>query len=105
MLFQPLALAAGDREPLRVGAVASRLTVTLSDAVPPADVAEHVNVVPAVSAVTVVEPQPEGLRVDSGSVTFQDTPTSKVYQPLLPCVPVTVRVMTGGVVSIDVDPR
>lgn len=39
------------------------------------------------------------LMTDSPSVTAHDTPTSLVYQPLLPEVPLTVGVMTGGVLS------
>src|SRR5215216_7177994 len=36
---------------------------------------------------------------DSASETDQSTPTLLVYHPLLPSVPVTTLVMTGGVVS------
>ncbi len=43
--------------------------------------------------------------VDSASVTVHDTCTSLVYQPLLPDVPVTVGVMTGGVVSATMTVR
>ena len=101
VLFQPLAFAPGDREPLMVGGVASRLTMTLFDVVPPADVAVHVNVVPAVSVETVLVPHPDEAEIaEFGSVTLQDTLTLDVYQPLLPDVPVTVGVMTGGVVTL-----
>jgi hypothetical protein len=69
-------------------------------AVPPDDVASHVNVVPAVSVVTEEGSQP---LVDdtgeSGSWTSQLTDASDTYQPLLPSVPLTVGVITGGVMS------
>ncbi|HVE69693.1 MAG TPA: hypothetical protein VNB64_14055 [Solirubrobacteraceae bacterium] len=71
------------------GAVASRLTVTEFDAVPPVLVAEQVSVVPAVSALIVVgsvHPVDE-LIADSASTTAQLTVTLLVYQPLLPSVP------------------
>ena len=42
VLFHPLALGAGEALPLMVGAVASRLSVTLSEAEPPADSAQQV---------------------------------------------------------------
>ena len=38
--------------------------------------------------------------VDSGSVTVHATVTLLLYQPLLPSVPVTFGVITGGVVSV-----
>jgi len=58
-------------------------------------------VVPDVSVVRVVVPQPD-LRIleDSGSVTVHAMVTSLVYQPSLPSVPVTVGVITGGVLSL-----
>jgi hypothetical protein len=83
-----------------VGPVVSRLIVMEFEAVPPALVAVQVKVVPAVSEVTVSGAQPdEELMGDSVSVTLQFTRTSLVYQPLLPTVPLTFGVMTGGVVS------
>ena len=100
VLFQLFEFAAGDAEPLTVGAVASRLIVTDCDDVPPALVAEHVKVVPAVSALTVVGSQPDA---DEIAVSLSTTPhvtvTSLTYQPLLPSVPVTFGVMTGGLAS------
>src|ERR1700720_1493766 len=83
------------------GGVLSILTVAETDAERPTPfVARHVNVAPAVSAVSVVGVQPEEDAIpDSGSVTFQLTPTLLVYQPLLPNVPVICGTMTGGVVS------
>ena len=98
-LFHPLALARGKRVPLMVGAVASRLMVTLAEAMPPAEVAEQVKVTPAVSEVTFWFPQPVVVTADSASVTAQDTVTSDTYQPLLPSVPLTVGVTMGGVES------
>ena len=60
----------------------------------------QVNVIPVVSVETVLLPHPDDDEIaDSGSVTLQETWTLDVYQPLLPSVPVTVGVMTGGVVS------
>ncbi|OGQ95126.1 MAG: hypothetical protein A2521_00250 [Deltaproteobacteria bacterium RIFOXYD12_FULL_57_12] len=45
--------------------------------------------------------QPDFFRMlDSGSDTFHDTLTLLVYQLLLPSVPFTDGVMTGGVVSL-----
>ena len=102
VLFQPAPLGAGAAEPEMVGAVTSRLMVTDCVLVPPALVAEHVNVVPAVSIVTLLDPQPVlDVIVDSGSATVHETPTLLVYQPLLPSVPLTVGVMTGEVLSED----
>ena len=57
-------------------------------------------VVPAVSLVTLAASQPLlALMADSASTTLQVTETLLVYQPLLPSVPLTVGVITGGVVS------
>src|SRR4051812_24107196 len=82
------------------GAVASRLMVTdTGPVVPPALVARQARVVPAVSALMVVGPQPaDESMADSGSVTVQLTLTSLVYQPLLPSVPVMMGAITGAVV-------
>jgi hypothetical protein len=83
-----------------VGAEASRLIVTEFELVPPALVAEHVNVVPEVSVLIVVLSHPVfDVIVDSLSTTVQLTVTLLVYQPLLPSVPVIVGVITGGVES------
>ena len=82
------------------GPVLSSLIVTEFELVPPALVAVQVRVVPVVSAVSVVALHPEEeVMADSGSLTVQLTFTLLVYQPLLPAVPVTLGVMTGGVVS------
>jgi hypothetical protein len=103
VLFQPLPLADGDREAEMLGAVASRVMVTDRELVPPALVAEQVNVVPEVSAVTDDGLQPvEDVIADSGSVTDQVKLTLLVYQLLFPKVPVTVGVITGGVESSGV---
>src|SRR5258706_8276680 len=65
-------------------------------------VAEQVRVVPAVSDVRFVVPQPvEEAMPDCGSVTLHATVTAPLYQPLTPSVPVTIGVITGGVVSIE----
>ncbi len=78
----------------------SRRTTADTRAVPPDDVASHVNVVAAVSAVTVATSQP--VRDDtgeSGSWTSQLTETLETYQPPAPSVPLTVGRITGGVRS------
>jgi hypothetical protein len=76
------------------------LTVTDSVEVPPALVAEHDKVLPAVSVPTVVGPQPVlDVMGPSSSVTLQVTVTSPVYQPFCPKGPVTIGVITGNVVS------
>src|SRR5215467_10086057 len=82
------------------GGVLSILTVTEVDVDRPAPfVAEQVSVTPVVSAVSVVDVQPDEDAIpDSGSVTFQVTPTLLLYQPLLPNVPVICGVIMGGVV-------
>jgi hypothetical protein len=88
-----------------VGPVASRLMVTDWLAEPPELVAVQVNVVPAVSLVTVVEPQPDcDVIAESGSVTLQPIVGLAMYQPLTR-VPVTVGVITGGVTSVGVIAR
>jgi hypothetical protein len=56
---------------------------------------------PVVSLVTELESQPVcDVMLDSGSFTVQLTVTFAIYQPLLRA-PVTLGVMTGGVVSAD----
>ena len=101
-LYQPATLGLVVAVGLSVGAVASRLIVTDWEAVPPPLVAEQVTIVPVVSTDTVVEPQLVVLEtVDCPSETVQVTVTLEVYQPLLPSVPWTSGVMTGGVVSVD----
>ena len=76
--------------PVIEGAVASLFIVTEFEAVPPALVAVHVRVVPAVSVVIVEGSQPDvEVIVDSASVTVQATPTSLAYQSLASRVPVT----------------
>src|SRR5437016_991367 len=81
--------------------VVSTFSVTGTEAVRPTPfIAEHVKVTPAVSAASVIGPQPdEEARPDSGSLTSQVTETVLTYHPLLPSVPTTCGMMTGGVVS------
>ena len=81
-----------------VGGVVSRRAPDRCVVVPPALVAVHSNVAPAVSAVTRCGSQPEVVSDsrDSGSVTNQVTSTSLRYQPFSPCVPVTTASTTGG---------
>ena len=83
------------------GGVLSILTVTDTEADNPAPfVAEQVEVVPDVSAVRVVGPQPDDDAIpDSGSLTLQLTVTLLRYQPLLPRVPVICGTIMGGVLS------
>src|SRR5262245_682542 len=75
LLCQPAADAAGEAAPrVAIGGVASRRTVTERLAVPPAEVAVQVKVMPAVSVVTVLVPQPSlETREDWASVTSQST--------------------------------
>ena len=85
---------------LTLGGVASRLMVTLAEFVPPALVTSQVRVVPAVSLSMVVKSQPlVEVMANSLSMTVQLTVTSLVYQPLSPSVPLTLGVITGGVLS------
>ena len=81
------------------GAVASRLTVTVSDDEPPVDVAEQVKLAEATSEVTDDETHAGDVTGVSASLTFHDTVTSDVYQPLSPRVPATSGVITGAVLS------
>ena|SRR5689334_16993070 len=83
------------------GAVASRMIVTSRLLIPPALVALQLMVWPGVSAEIVVGAQAGDVTADSASETVQLTVTSLVYQPLLPSVPVTLGVITGGVASDD----
>ena len=84
-----------------MGLVASRLMVTGSLVlVPPPLVAEQVKVTPFVSAVMFCVLQPVWLVTgDSGSLTVQVRVTLSIYQSLVPFDPVTVGVITGGVLS------
>ena len=83
-----------------MGCVWSILSVTVLEAVPPALVALHVSVEPAVSATIVVGSHPVVETIgDSGSVTFHVTETALLYQPLSPLVPDTLAVIDGAVVS------
>ena len=85
---------------VRLGDVASRFTVTDSVLVPPSLVAMHVNVVPAVSAVTVTVSQPLCAEIGvCASLTSQLTVTSPVYQPRSPSGPVMEGTRRGGVGS------
>jgi hypothetical protein len=102
-LFQPSPFGARLGVPVIVGAVASRLIVTDSVAVPPALVAVQVNVTSVVSAVTVFVASQAGefdVMADCGSLTENVTVASLVYHPLLPSVPLTFDVINGGVVSM-----
>src|SRR6188768_1473846 len=87
--YQPAELAAGDGAPKTSwGGVASRLIVAVCVVVPPADVAVHVNVMPAVSVTMLLAPQPSLESMGAyAPVVVQLTCTSLVYQPLVPGVP------------------
>jgi hypothetical protein len=85
-----------------VGFVASRLIVTDWELAPPVLVAKQVSVVPAVSVLIVVGPQPVLVKDDSGSTTVQETETLLVYHPLVRSVPTTLGVMTGGELSHEI---
>lgn len=71
------------------GTVASRLMVTVSVAVPPAEDAVQVKLVSAVSSVTEPLLHRGVVMSDSASVVLHDTATSEACQPLAPSVPVT----------------
>jgi hypothetical protein len=100
VITPPASTLDGEAVGASVGGVASRVIVTERVLLPPRLLAEHVKVTPLVSAVTEVALQPvlEVMSL-SASVTVQLTPTSLVYHPLLPRVPVTFGVITGPVVS------
>src|SRR5437773_913706 len=84
------------------GPVASRLTVTLLDDVPPALVAVQVIVVvPSAAIVAVAQPLSDVIG-EPVSVTAQVTTGDEVYQPFEPSVPVTLEAIVGGVESTTV---
>src|SRR5262249_38240683 len=97
---QPAALAATSGVAVVTGGVRSILMVVLAELLPPALVAVHVSVVPAVSALRVVASQPV-LEVtdDSGSTTVHVTCALLVNHPPSPGVPRTEAEIRGGVVS------
>src|SRR3954466_16003638 len=70
--------------------------VTEDDAMPPPEVALQVKVTPAVSDVTEPPSQSEPVTGESASETSQLTETSDVYQPPVPCVPLTTARIAGG---------
>ena len=85
---------------VRLGDVASRFTVTVLVLVPPSLAATHVNVVPAVSAVSVTVSQPLCAEIGvCGSLTSQLTVTLPVYQPPSPSGPSMEGTRRGGVGS------
>ncbi len=88
----------GEGIPLITGGVWSILTVTDEEADNLAAlVAEHVRVIPGVSAVRLVGPQPEEVvMTESGSLTFQLTVTALRYHPLLPVTPEISGTISGG---------
>ncbi len=100
-LFQPFELGREEAAPERTGMVSSILTVTEEDPVSPArSVALQVIVVPAVSDTSVVAPHPEDeVMPDSESETVQLTLTVALFHPFELGFGVSVRLMTGGVVS------
>ena len=103
VLFHPARLGAGKPAGVgELGGVVSIFTVTVTEFDTPAPlVAEQVSVVPAVSVVSVVVPQPlEEAMPDSGSLTSQLTVTFVLFQPAALGGGVTVGTMTGGVGSV-----
>ena len=101
LTYQPCAPGVPElTERTAVGGVASRLIVTEFEVLPPALVALQVKVVPEVSALTLAAPHPDiDVTLESGSVTIHPTLTFPTYQPFAPRDPVTLGVMTGGVLS------
>src|SRR5687767_5501410 len=94
---QPSRPATPLADSVALGAVVSILIVTESELLPPVLRAEQDDDNASASAVKCCVPQPESMTtVDSGSVTDQATVTSEMYQPLVPDVPITVLVITGG---------
>jgi hypothetical protein len=71
----------------------------LTVAVPPALVAVQERVCAAPLVATTTDAQAGEVTADCPSVTLQDTVTGPINQPFCPTVPVTVGVITGGVVS------
>src|SRR4051794_1920652 len=101
-LYHPFASGGRLGAAATAGGVLSIAIVLLTVASPPSLVAEHVNFVPTVSAVSVVTLQPELVEriTDSGSTTDQLTVTFVLYQPFVPRVPREIcGVTTGGVGS------
>jgi len=84
-----------------VGAVLSILISTLAEAVSPARLrAEQVKVVPTVSTAMIVVSHPVVDAIPlSGSLTFQVTAMSVLFQPFVFGAGVSVKLMFGGVVS------
>ena len=104
VLFQPAAFGGGAADPVITGGVTSIFTLTETAFESPATlVAEQVMVIPGVDveSSTVLQPEDDAMP-DSGSVTLQETETGLIYQPLFPNVPLTVGMMTGGVVSMTI---
>jgi hypothetical protein len=100
-LYQPFESAARPNAVDAEGAVLSIFRVTESVELPPALCAVQLEVTEAVSVVKFCVPQPLSITaVDSASVTVHATVTLLLNQPLVPAVPVTVFVITGGVVSV-----
>jgi hypothetical protein len=99
-LYQPFESAAREAEALAVGAVLSTWKFFVTEVSPPSLDALHVNLVDAVSALSVRVSHPVVERmIDSGSTTDQLTVTFDLYQPASPSIPVMTGVTTGGVGS------
>src|SRR6187200_2627297 len=96
ILFQPWSSGkAMTSMAVTVGATVSRRIVTERVAVPPLEVAEQVNVTPAVSSVTDEAEQPLlDEIVDSASLTDQLAATSLRYHPSTPASPLTTELIT-----------
>jgi hypothetical protein len=102
VLFQPAAFGAGEALAAAVGGVLSSLTVTDAVCESPAPfVAVQVMVVPAVSAVSVITPQPDSESMpEIGSLKLQVTEVSELFQPAALGDGDTLDVMTGAVTSM-----
>src|SRR6476659_3650822 len=93
----------GDTIGASVGAVPSRLTVTVWVLVPPSLVALQLTTWPGVSELIVVGAHGAEVIADSSSVTDQFTVTSLVYHPSLPNGPSMWGATTGAVSSDGTD--
>jgi hypothetical protein len=100
-LYQPFESGGRNGDAVTAGNVLSILIIfVVTVVVPPSLDAEHVNVTPVVSEVTVVALQPLSDKItDSGSTTVQLSVTCVVYQPFVPRVPKRTGVTCGGVGS------
>src|SRR5258708_3084911 len=104
VLFQPAALGAGVADAIAVGGVMSILIVAeTEDPTPAPSTAVHVNVVPAVSVLSVIESHPvvrSELIPEMGSVAVQLKETAVLFHPNAFGAGEIVPTIAGGLVSI-----